>query len=135
MLGRERRFFREVCDRTRHAYLFTRLKVQRRQLRLVIKTTGRMDCLSHPIERHIAEQLVFAETALDLAIAVGPVAEFLNDPGGKRRGRIVQTVGRGLGSIALHVGVGARVNVPAVGIIQKLLLNVGQLVPGSRCGR
>src|ERR1700680_5127859 len=54
--GRKRRLLGEVCDSARWVNLFALLEVERRFLRLVVKATGRMDGLRHPIERHIAEQ-------------------------------------------------------------------------------
>ena len=82
-----------------------------------------MDGLRHPIERHVGQQFIFAETALHVAITVRPVAKFLDDPGGQRGGRIVQTVGRGLGRVALQVGVGPKIGVPAIGVVQEALLD------------
>ena len=82
-------------DRTGHANLFTLLKMQRRVLAFEVQTAGGMDRLGHPVERHIAQQLIFGKSALHVSAAVRPVAEFLHDPGGQGRRRVIQTVGSG----------------------------------------
>ena len=73
-----------------------------------------MDRLGHPIKRDVIEQFILGEAAFHVAVAVGPVTKFLDDPRSQRRRRIVQTVGRGLRRVALQVSVGPKVNVPAI---------------------
>ncbi len=45
-----------------------------------IATRG-MDRLGHPIDHHVGEQFIFAETLFYVAIAVAPRTELLHDPG------------------------------------------------------
>src|ERR1700730_1379885 len=83
-----------------------------------------MDRLGHPVEGYIAEQCVFAEAAFHVPIAVRPVTKFLYNPGRQRGRGIVQAVGRGQWCGSLQVCVGSTFIVPAVGVLQKSLLDM-----------
>src|ERR1700730_1638887 len=82
-----------------------------------------MDRLGHPVEGYVAEQFVFAEPAFHLPIAVRPVTKFLYDPGRQRGRGIVQSVGHGQWRGSLQMCIGSTFIVPAVGVLQKSLLD------------
>ncbi len=129
---RERIFLGEACDGAGYADLLARFELKRCFFRLVIQAARGMDRFGHPIKRHVAEQFVFGESAFHIAIAVRPVAKFLDNPGGQSRWRIVQTVGYGLRRVALQVSIGSKINVPAVRVVERTLLDVVECVCPAR---
>ena len=52
--------------------------------------------LGHPVKSYVREQFVFGEFLFDIAIAVSPIAEFLDDPRGQSYRRIIQGIGKRL---------------------------------------
>ena len=121
---RERRFFGETCDRAGHTHVVVLLELKGHLFRLIVEAAGGVDGFGHPVEGYVAQQLVRAEAAFHLPTAVGPVTKFFYDPGGERYWRIVQAVGSGLRRVSLQVRIGTPVNVPAIRVIEELLLDV-----------
>ena len=58
--------------------MLTRLKF--RDIHVSVVAKRGIDRLSHPVDHDVGEQLVFAETPLDVAIAVAPRTELLHNP-------------------------------------------------------
>src|SRR5712691_10791547 len=69
-------------------------KVKRRLSAFIIQTKRRVDRPRHPVERHVGQKFIPRESAIKVAIAVGPVAELLEYPCGQGCGRVVQTISR-----------------------------------------
>src|SRR5262249_13622317 len=59
---------------------------------LVVEPRRRRRRLRHPVEHHVGEQLVLREAPLDVAVAVAPRAELLDDPGAEPGWGVVQRV-------------------------------------------
>ena len=62
----------------------------------VIGPERRADRAGEPVERHVGEKVVAAHGVLDLAAAVAPGPELLDDPGGQPGRRIGEPVGERL---------------------------------------
>src|SRR5690606_19840989 len=60
--------------------------------RLVVEPRGRRDRPGDPVDHHVGEELILREAALDVAVAVAPGAELLDDPRGEPGGRVVEAV-------------------------------------------
>ena len=67
----------------------------------VIRPERRADRAGEPIEADIGQQLVLREHRSDVAAAIGPGAELLDDPGGQAGRRVRQAEGEGLRPRAL----------------------------------
>jgi hypothetical protein len=89
--------------------------------------TGGMDRLGHPIDHHVGEQLIFAETLFHVAIAVAPRTELLHDPGSQADRRVVQAVGQGLWFARLNHRIRTLLEEPALVGTQILLLGRGEI--------
>src|SRR5262249_59264554 len=50
----------------------------------------RADRAGEPVETNIREHLIARQRPLDVAVAIRPGAEFLDDPGGEAGGRVVE---------------------------------------------
>ena len=53
---------------------------------LVVEAHRRRDRLRHPVERDVGQQVVLGEAPLDVAVAVAPGPELLDDPGREASG-------------------------------------------------
>src|SRR5262249_27648461 len=60
--------------------------------RLVVEARRGRDRVRDPVERDVGEELVLGEAALDVAVAVRPSAEFLDDPGRQPDRRVLEAV-------------------------------------------
>ena len=78
---------------------------RRRVARLVVDARRRRDRLRRPVDGDVRQQLVLRELALDVAVAVAPGPELLDDPRGQPRRRVVQAVAQGLRLGPLDVAV------------------------------
>src|SRR5712691_7472978 len=72
------------------------LKLRRRVGALVVGANRRRYGFGGPIEHYVGEQLIFAETPLDLAITIAPCAEFFKNPRGQANRRVIQAIGQRL---------------------------------------
>src|SRR5215467_173127 len=61
----------------------------RRVADLIIHAHRGIDRLADPVNHHVGEQLVFAETRFHVAIAVAPCTELLYHPAGQPDGRVI----------------------------------------------
>ena len=56
----------------------------------VVRPERGADGAGDPVEHDVGQQLVLGEAALDVAVAVAPGAELLDDPGGQPGRRVGQ---------------------------------------------
>src|SRR5690348_4057342 len=73
-------FLRKSGDGARHADKLATSKMHRRFPGFVIQAHRGMDGLGHPVQRYVAQQLILGEPALDIAVAIRPIAKLGNDP-------------------------------------------------------
>src|SRR6202011_2966635 len=73
--------------------------------RLVVVAGRRAVTLAHPVDRESRAEVVLAEAAFDLAVAIAPGAAFLENPCRQPDRRVIQGVGDGLwlGALKAHV--------------------------------
>src|SRR5215475_11921136 len=76
---------REGSHSRRHDNALARLQGPRLAEGLIVQPDGRIDGLGDPIERDGREQLVLAESTLDISMAVAPGPVFFYDPGRQAR--------------------------------------------------
>ena len=69
-----------------------------------------------------ASNLVAREAAVDIAFAIGPLAELLDNPCSKAGWRIVQSIGRRVGTRSLEMRIGTILIKPPGSFRQKALL-------------
>src|SRR5579885_577954 len=81
---------------------------------VVIQADGGIDGLGDPVQGHVGEELVFAETPLDVPCTVAPGTELLHDPGRQSHRRVVEPVGQGLRPGALDMAVGPLLVLPVL---------------------
>src|SRR6266567_4643195 len=74
---------------------------------VVVEEEGGVDRAGYPVEGGDRQELVLGEAALDVAVAVAPGAELVDNPGRQASRRIVQAVGQSLRVGALLVRVAA----------------------------
>ena len=84
-----------------------RAEVPRGALVFVVEAGGRVDSLGDPVNHNRVEQLILGVSALHVAVAVAPGAEFFHNPGAEAHRGVVEAVGKGLGLGALDVGIAA----------------------------
>ena len=89
-----------------------------------------MNCLRHPIQRDIGQQFVSCKPTLHVAVTVGPIAKFLEYPGGQASRGIVQGIGDGLRLGSLQMGVSAADFEPSCIVLQKLFFRIRNFSPG-----
>src|SRR5262249_58789434 len=109
-----------------------------RGTRLRVETDRAADAPGDPVDHHVRQQLIFGEAALDVATAVAPGSELLDDPCREARRRVVERVGEGLGPGALDVLIASLGLNPFAKFGDEGLLGMGQrwsavarLGPGS----
>src|SRR5579864_5756798 len=102
--------------------------------RLVIEARRRVNRLRDPIDHHVGQQLILGEAALDVAAAIAPGAELLDDPSGKTGRRIVEAVGERLRLGALNPLVAGFIAPEALQVGQKYLLRGTELGVASALG-
>ena len=93
--ARRKRFLLwKMGDGAGHMHEIALLKVKRRLSSFVIQTKRGVDRFRHPVECYVGQKFITPKSAVKVAIAVGPVAELFEYPGGQGCGRIVQTISR-----------------------------------------
>src|SRR5262249_31967255 len=97
----------EGGDRRRHGDALAWLKAQRAQARLAVEADRGGDGAGEPVDRDIGQERVAADDALDIARAIRPAPELLDNPGGEPRRRIGEGVAEGLRLRPLDVSVAA----------------------------
>ena len=95
---------------------------------LVIDSSGRCAGLGDPVEHDIRQQLVLCEAALDISVAVTPLAELLDNPRCQARWGIVEAVPEALGLRRLDLLI--RTLVGHVGVAFLHPLQLGLRYPG-----
>ena len=85
----------------------------------IIGIERRSDRAGEPVEADVGEHLVAGEGALDIAAAIGPGAEFLDDPGGEPGGRIGQAEAQRLRARALNRLIAGLLLEPMIELIEK----------------
>src|SRR5258706_2400130 len=73
---------------------------------LVVETDGGVDRLRDPVDHDVGEQFVFTEGSLNVALAIAPGAELFDDPACQTRGRVIEPIGKRLGTCALDTAIG-----------------------------
>src|SRR5262249_27438266 len=72
---------------------------------VVVEEERGVDRAGHPVEGDDRQELVLCEAALDIAVAVAPGAELVDNPRCQSGRRVVEAEGEGLRVAALLVGV------------------------------
>src|SRR5262249_6516325 len=93
----------------------------------VIGIERRSDGAREPIEADVGQYLVTREDALDIAAAVGPSAEFLDDPRREPRRRIAEAEAQGLRARALNPLIAGLLIQPMGELIEKDALLGGRI--------
>src|SRR6202035_551247 len=88
----------------------------------VVHAHGGGDRPREPVERDVREDLVFREASFDVAVAVAPRPEFLDDPRGEPGRRVGEPERRGLGLRAVYRGVGTLGRAPGRGGLDRRAL-------------
>src|SRR5258708_15082136 len=74
---------------------------------LVVETDGGVDRLRDPVDHDVGEQFVFTEGSLNVALAIAPVAELFHDPACQACRRVIESIGKRLGTCALNTAIGS----------------------------
>src|SRR5260370_2913770 len=72
---------------------------------LVVETSGGVDRLRDPVDHDVGEQFVFREGSLNVALTIAPGAELFDDPACQACGRVIESIGKRLGTCALNTAI------------------------------
>jgi hypothetical protein len=84
----------------------------------VVGPEGRVDRARDPVERDVGQELVLGKPALDVAAAVAPRPELLDDPGREPGRRVRETEGQRLGLRALDPLVAGLLTEPGPQVVE-----------------
>src|SRR5262249_57525309 len=93
----------------------------------------RADRAGEPVETNIREHLIARQRPLDVAVAIRPGAEFLDDPGGEAGGRVVEGEAQRVRLRALNPLIAGLFVEPALELVKDgFLLAVSRPPPPAR---
>src|SRR5262249_12460220 len=96
----------------------------------IIGIERRANRAGEPVETNIREHLIARQRPLDVAVAIRPGAEFLDDPGGEAGGRVVEGEAQRLRLRALNPLIAGLFVEPALELVKEgFLLGVGGWLP------